>query len=167
MKPMSDFLENGVVEEEVHDTLSERVVHRFKRLYQQLNAGNAHGSLIDQVYSPEMVFEDSFHRIEGVPDFKAYCASVYENLSYCHFEFHQSWINQEDAMLIWTMRYAHPRLNKGNEITLEGASHIRFDNIRYEGKVYYHRDYFDGGRLLYEHVPLLGSVIKQLKKRMV
>jgi hypothetical protein len=65
-------------------------------------------------------------------------------------------------MLIWTMRYAHPRLNKGNEITLEGASHIR-----YEEKVYYHRDYFDGGRLLYEHVPLLGSVIKQLKKRMV
>ncbi|MFC3153432.1 nuclear transport factor 2 family protein [Litoribrevibacter euphylliae] len=144
------------------ETMAGKVVERFKDLFHHLNADNAQGPLIDQVYQGDMVFEDSFHRIEGLSAFKDYCESVYENLDYCCFDFHQAWINQEDAMLIWSMRYVHPRLNRGKEITIEGSSHIRFDH-----KVYYHRDYFDGGKLLYEHIPVLGSVIQQLKKRMV
>ena len=32
------------------------------------------------------------------------------------------------------------------------------------GKIYYHRDYFDMGSLLYEHLPLLGKIIQKLNK---
>jgi hypothetical protein len=56
------------------------------------------------------------------------------------------------------MKYAHPKLNKGRIITIEGASLIRFND-----KVYYHRDYFDGGQLLYEHIPVMGKLIQTLK----
>ena len=49
----------------------------------------------------------------------------------------------------------------GKPISVQGTSHIRFTD-----KVYFHQDYFDGGALLYEHVPVLGSIIQQLKKRM-
>jgi hypothetical protein len=34
------------------------------------------------------------------------------------------------------------------------------------GKIYYHRDYFDMGAMLYEHLPLLGRIIQRLKHRL-
>jgi hypothetical protein len=70
-------------------------------------------------------------------------------------------VTESDAMLTWTMTFSHPRLRGGRSISVEGASEISFDE-----KVYFHQDYFDGGNLLYEHVPVLGSVISYLKKRM-
>jgi hypothetical protein len=32
--------------------------------------------------------------------------------------------------------------------------------------VYLHRDYFDAGALLYEHLPVLGTLIGWLKRRL-
>ncbi|MFT6122958.1 MAG: hypothetical protein ACJASG_001486 [Oleiphilaceae bacterium] len=134
---------------------------QFKHLYATLNHANSGSDLIDQVYHQDMTFKDSFHSINGRDDFKQYCASLYENLSACDFVFHKSWITENDAMLTWTMTFSHPRLRGGRSISVEGASEISFNE-----KIYAHQDYFDGGDLLYEHIPLLGSVIGFLKKRM-
>lgn len=137
------------------------IVDRFKRLYQNLHAGNCRDGMIEQVYGEELVFEDSFHCIKGRENFISYCESLYENVSFISFEFHDEWIRDADAMLTWTMTYAHPRLRDGENIEVEGATMIRF-----EDKVVHHKDYFDGGRLLYENVPVLGTVINFLKKRL-
>ncbi|MFT7184737.1 MAG: hypothetical protein ACI84K_000103 [Pseudohongiellaceae bacterium] len=134
---------------------------QFKRFYENLNHDNYGSDLIDQLYHQDMTFKDSFHGINGLDDFKLYCGSLYENLSACDFVFHKSWVTESDAMLTWTMTFSHPRLRGGRSISVEGASEISFDE-----KVYFHQDYFDGGNLLYEHVPVLGSVISYLKKRM-
>lgn len=137
------------------------MVEAFKVLYHRLDATTCKSGIIESVYHEDMQFEDSFHRIEGVRAFRDYCDSLYENLSYCEFVFHNQWVTEEDAMLTWTMRYVHPRIKGGKEVSVEGATLIRFDQ-----KVYFHRDYFDGGELLYEHIPLMGRLIKTLKNRM-
>lgn len=137
------------------------LISEFKRLYENLDKTNCGSDLIDHVYDENIVFQDSFHTIEGINEFKQYCASLYENLASCEFVFHKSWINQGDAMLTWTMTFSHPRLKGGRLISVDGASEISFRE-----KIYAHQDYFDGGDLLYEHVPVLGSVISFLKRRM-
>ena len=35
---------------------------------------------------------------------------------------------------------------------------------RYGERIVYHRDYFDAGALVYEHIPLMGRAIWLLKK---
>jgi hypothetical protein len=137
------------------------LVDKFKDLYRALDHASCYKGLIEGVYEEDMVFQDSFHRIEGVDAFKNYCAGLYENLNYCEFEFHKEWIGNDDAMLTWTMSYSHPRLKGSKKIQVLGATELVFRD-----KVVYHKDYFDGGELLYEHVPVLGTVISQLKKRM-
>lgn len=137
------------------------VVEQFKVLYQTLNANNCQSGIVDQVYRRDVLFEDSFHRIEGLCAMKEYFNALYLNLQSSEFVFHDQWIGNGRAMLTWTMTYSHRKLNRGKQISIEGATEIRFDD-----KVYFHKDYFDGGGLLYEHVPLLGTVIKQLKKYM-
>lgn len=158
LSPLSDAHQASVQRTSSH---SETLVAAFKSLFQQLDKSNIHSGIIETVYDTNLLFEDSFHRINGRQAFKSYCESVYENVKFCAFDFHQQWVTDSDAMLIWTMHYAHPRLNKGKEITVQGSSHLRF-----EEKVFYHRDYFDGGQILYEHVPLLGKAIQHLKNRM-
>ena len=138
------------------------LVNDFKTLYQTLNANNIHDGLIEKVYRDDIQFKDSFHHLDGISEFTRYCDSVYENVIYSTFDFHEEMISQDQAMLTWTMNYAHPKLNGGNNIAVKGASHIQFTD-----KVYLHQDYIDGGELLYEHVPVLRWVIKKLKARMV
>lgn len=139
----------------------EQVVEQFKTLYQTLNASNCKSDIVDGVYRQDVLFQDSFHRIEGLDEMKNYFNALYLNLKSSEFVFHDQWVSNDSAMLTWTMTYAHDRLNKGHDISMEGSTEIRFDD-----KVFYHKDYFDGGSLLYEHVPVLGTVIKQLKKYM-
>ena len=139
---------------------SEKLLENFKQLYRVLNASNCKENIIEAVYADDIHFEDCFHHIEGIENFKNYCASLYENLNSCEFEFHDQWSDAGNAMLTWTMQYSHPKLNRGSKISVQGATQIRFNE-----RIYFHRDYYDGGELLYEHVPFLSLVIDKLKKR--
>jgi len=143
------------------ETASE-LVEKFKLLYNTLNANTCESGLISMVYAEEMEFIDCFHHIKTIEEFNRYCASIYENVQHCQFTFHEEFIKPDAAMLTWTMEYMHPKLNAGDMIYVNGSSHIKFNE-----KVYYHKDYVDGGELLYEHIPVLKRIIKFLKNRMV
>ncbi|TNC81635.1 MAG: transcriptional regulator [Oleiphilus sp.] len=141
----------------VHESL----VEAFKNVYQTMNRDSLDRALLAGIYDEQMHFEDSFHVIDGLDEFYRYCDSLYENVRSIDFRFHEQWVQEGQGMLTWTMQYEHPKLNRGKPIYVDGASHIRFQD-----RVYFHKDYFDGGQLLYEQVPLLGSAIRLLKGRM-
>jgi hypothetical protein len=69
--------------------------------------------------------------------------------------------SDNQAALYWTMSFCHPKLNQGSEIVVEGHSYL----VEQDNKVIKHRDYLDVGAMLYEHIPLLGSVVKTVKRR--
>ncbi len=67
---------------------AENLVNDFKTLYQTLNAKNIHDGLIQKVYRDDIQFKDSFHELDGIDAFTKYCDSVYENVVYSTFDFH-------------------------------------------------------------------------------
>ena len=154
-------LESGLQAEAQEDPKNLLLLEHFKSLYKSMCAEDLQEKLLEEVYAEELLFQDSFHKIESRASFLEYCSELYQNLKSCDFDFHDQFISDGQAMLTWTMTYSHPKLNRGRDISVQGSSHIRFNE-----KIYFHQDYFDGGALLYEHVPVLGSIIQQLKKRM-
>lgn len=134
------------------------VVERFKQTYNRLNAQSL--GLLNELYSHDLVFQDPFHRLSGLPALTAYFAELYRHVESSSFLFEDEIVQGNSAVLIWTMSLKHPRLNGGNLVTIPGSTHIRFRD-----KVTYHRDYFDGGAMLYEHLPLIGLVIRMIKER--
>lgn len=64
----------------------------------------------------------------------------------------------------WTMTLQAGGLNGGDPVVVPGSSYLRFGDS--DNLVVYHRDYFDMGQLVYEHVPLLGRVIGHVKARL-
>ncbi len=117
---------------------------------------------LTDIYSDDIQFRDPLHALNGIAKLTDYYASNMENLVDCRFEFHHSleMIERGEAILFWTMHYRHKKIAGGKPLELTGNSHLLFND-----KVYYHRDYYDAGAMLYEHLPLLGSAIRYVKKR--
>ena len=81
-------------------------------------------------------------------------------MEFCTFAFEEEVGQGDRAVLTWTMSLRHPRLNGGKLVTVPGSTHIRFHD-----KVFSHRDHFDAGAMLYEQLPLIGTVIRIIKDR--
>lgn len=117
-----------------------------------------------KVYTHDVAFEDPLHRINGLPALEAYFTALYENVTACRFDFHDRQRLGDIAFVTWTMRLSHPRLAQGRVIAVEGCSRLVFADDD-SGRVREHRDYFDAGALLYEHLPLIGPAIRLVKRR--
>lgn len=115
-----------------------------------------------EIYTADIRFVDPFQRIDGIVALTGYFEALYANLESARFEFAQRQRHGDQAFVCWTLRLVHPRLAGGHEVTVEGCSRLRFRGDR----VCEHRDYFDAGALLYEHLPLFGTAIRWLKHRL-
>ncbi|WP_304639877.1 nuclear transport factor 2 family protein [Pseudomonas sp.] len=138
-------------------TAAERFAEGFAAI------GRDNLSKLTDLYHDDLVFTDPLHEIHGLAAMHAYCANLYANVSETRFDFqHCQQLNETDAVLRWTMTFRHPRLGGGKPISLDGCSFLTFRG----DKVCRHRDYFDAGALLYEHLPVLGAIIGWLKGRL-
>ncbi|WP_087025002.1 nuclear transport factor 2 family protein [Thaumasiovibrio subtropicus] len=135
-------------------------IAHFVDLYQRLDKDNIH--LLKEVYDPDVVFVDPAHRIEGLAALEDYFESLYANLNYCEFDVHHFQEAAGKGYLHWTMRFSHPRLEKGEARSLEGCTMLTFAG----DKVVKHQDFFDLGAMLYEAVPVVGSIIRHIKARL-
>lgn len=137
-------------------------MHKFAERFAALNASNL--EQLSELYHPEICFRDPLHQVQGLPALKAYFAELYANVSELRFDFEGfDALDQSQGYLRWTLHYRHPRLASGRLISVAGCSYLRFQG----NKVISHRDYFDAGALLYEHLPLFGRLIRWLKGRLV
>ncbi|WP_420833112.1 nuclear transport factor 2 family protein [Shewanella gaetbuli] len=143
------------------NTQHPEIIDKFISVYQMLNKDNLH--LLEDIYRPNIQFQDPLHLVNGLHALTGYFADLYQNVTHIDFDIHAVNLSQDgqQASLFWVMSYCHPKLNKGKIIKVDGTSLLKFDE-----KIFYHRDYFDAGQMLYQHVPLLGSLINLLKKRL-
>ena len=116
-----------------------------------------------EVYTEDIVFSDPLHKVKGREALGRYFSTMYENVEQCHFTYHVRQLQDQQAFVTWTMTFIHPRLAGGKPIEVEGCSALIFAG---DGRVQRHRDYFDAGAMLYEQLPLMGSAIRWLKKRL-
>nr|WP_285817717.1 nuclear transport factor 2 family protein [Echinimonas agarilytica] len=129
-------------------------------MYLNLNADNV--EQLKQWYGVDATFVDPFHSVSGIDAIVHYFAAMYENVESIHFDYKWQMSNDDGTVIGWVMTFTHKKINGGKPVSVDGVSHIRIE----QGKVIYHRDFFDGASMLYEQLPVLGSMIRFLKKRM-
>lgn len=131
---------------------------RFIACYE--NLGTRDFSLLKTVYHSNVTFSDPLHVISGIDALLDYFDHLYTNVPQCAFKITSKTVVNETAFVEWQMEFVHSKLNKGRPILVEGVSKLR----AMDDKIIEHRDYLDLGSMLYEHIPLLGSAIKHVKK---
>lgn len=117
---------------------------------------------LDDIYSDNVIFVDPVTSHKGITALDLYFRNLLSNVNYCRFDINQTISSDQQLCLIWTMHFAHPKVANGNALTLDGVSHIHIAN----NKIVFQQDFYDLGAMLYEHVPLIGKIIRWLKQRL-
>ncbi|WP_026972038.1 nuclear transport factor 2 family protein [Aliagarivorans marinus] len=134
------------------------LVSKVQAFYSDLTSDSL--TQLGELYAQDALFQDPLHQLEGLAAIKHYFAGMLSNCEYCRFEFEEALVDGQQACLPWVMRLRHPKLNGGEEFSVTGLSRLKF-----AGKVYYHRDYFDVSEMLHDQLPLVGRLSRALKHR--
>ena len=114
---------------------------------------------LSEIYTDDILFIDPVKTISGLDDLTQYFENLYLSVLSCEFTLKSSMPDGQLHSLEWLMHLQHKKLSKNKTIAVDGASFIKFKNE----KVCYHRDYYDLGALIYENIPLLGSVVTKVR----
>ena len=133
-----------------------RVVDFFEQL--------APGSLdrIDTIYAPDAYFKDPFNEVRGLTSIRQVFDHMYQSLERPRFVVTSCMVDGNTCFLTWDFHFFFKRFDTQTLQTVRGGSHLRFNT---GGLLEFHRDYWDAAEELYEKLPLVGALMRWLKKR--
>ena len=112
---------------------------------------------MDQFYTENSTFQDPFNKVRGRSEIKRLFKDMFK-LDDVRFDVLESIQQDNKAFLTWDMYFTL----YGKQQKIHGGSYIHFDE---QGRVISHRDYWDAAEEVYEKIPLLGGVLRMIKKR--
>ena len=128
------------------------------RFFEQIDPSNV--SQLSQVYTPDAFFKDPFNEVRGIDAITHIFRHMFDQVDSPRFIITNSVIQGEQAFLTWDFLFRMKRFS-AEEHCISGATHVRFAA---DGRVNFHRDYWDAAEELYEKLPLLGSLMRALKR---
>ena len=114
------------------------------------------------IYDAQARFKDPFNEVQGLAEIERIFQHMYVALNQPHFLVTGQVVDGAQAFLTWEFRFRFKRFDTTTLQAVRGASHVVFNE---QGLVTMHRDYWDAAEELYEKLPVLGGVMRWLKKR--
>ena len=136
-------------------------IGRFVDFYQTLTPASL--PRIRDVYAEDAWFKDPFNDVHGADEIERIFAHMFDALTSPRFVIRDTVVEGDTAFLTWDFTFHMKEWKPLVEQHIHGASHVRFD---VEGKAKYHRDYWDAAEELYEKLPVIGWVMRGLRRRM-
>ncbi len=114
------------------------------------------------IYTDDCSFKDPFNEVQGVGAIRRIFEHMYATLDNPRFVVHERVAQGDQCFLTWDFIF---RLKSGGrpEIVVRGSSHLK---LAADGRICMHRDYWDVAEELYEKLPLLGTLMRWLRRRL-
>ncbi len=132
------------------------IVHAFETLsherVEQLGA----------LYASDARFKDPFNAVRGLGEIQRIFRHMYVSLESPRFTITNRIVEGSQCFLTWEFRFRFRRFQTRVEQCIVGGSHLQLDDA---GRITLHRDYWDAAEELYEKIPLLGALMRWLKRR--
>ena len=114
------------------------------------------------VYTQDAYFKDPFNEVTRLGEIEAIFAHMFTQVNEPRFEVTEVIAQGEQAFLVWDFVFRMKRFDTETLQRVKGSSHLRFSDA---GLIQYHRDYWDVAEELYEKIPVLGGLMRLLKRR--
>jgi hypothetical protein len=115
---------------------------------------------ISDFYTADAYFKDPFNEVRGIEKITPIFTHMFAQVDGPRFVVTGHVLQDEQAFLTWDFLFRMKRFST-DEQCIRGATHIRFAN---DGRVEFHRDYWDAAEELYEKLPVLGALMRGLKR---
>jgi len=119
---------------------------------------------ISNWYTTDARFKDPFNEVRGVPDITRIFEHMFHSLHAPHFVVTRQIVDGSHAFLVWEFHFRFKRFDTVTEQVVHGGSHL---TLTPQGLISEHRDYWDAAEELYEKLPMLGGLMRWLRKRAV
>ena len=117
---------------------------------------------LPSLYATDARFKDPFNDVRGLPAISGIFSHMFEALEAPRFVVHERIVQGSQCFLTWEFRFRFRRFKQGKDQVILGGSHLVFDTT---GLVTLHRDYWDAAEELYEKLPVVGSLMRWLRRR--
>ena len=134
-------------------------LYRVIDFFQSISADSAR--TLSLIYTDDVWFKDPFNEVQGLEQVSHIFTHMFEQVDAPRFVVTHSVLQDDQAFLTWDFLFRMRRFSD-QEQCIRGATHVRFAS---DGRVAYHRDYWDAAEELYEKLPVVGSLMRWLKTR--
>ncbi len=134
-------------------------VQRVIDFFEQLQP--AHVQRMAELYADDATFKDPFNEVHTRQGIERIFSHMFTSLDGPRFQIRDVVQQADQCFLTWDLHFRLKR-HTGDEQLIRGATQIRFAA---DGRIALHRDWWDAAEELYEKLPLLGPLMRWLKRR--
>ena len=116
-----------------------------------------------ELYAGEVFFNDTLLTLTTGRAVADYMGETGAKLDSSEVIVHQTIRDGVDVFVRWDMHFATSAFGMKIDSKSIGMTHLRFDE---DGRVVLHQDFWDAAGGLYEHLPLIGAVVRTAKRMM-
>jgi hypothetical protein len=117
---------------------------------------------MDELYTSDAYFKDPFNEVRGLSDVQRIFSHMYVSLYEPHFVVTNTVTQGDQCFIVWDFKFRFKRFDTVTVQTVRGCSHLQ---LAADGRISFHRDYWDAAEELYEKLPYVGALMRWLKKR--
>jgi hypothetical protein len=154
--PMEEYLVLAPAEPYVQ---SNKRIQAFIKLYDQLGDGSI-DKQIAETYAEKIYFNDTLVTIHDRQNLSQYLKHTQQQLDSIKFQVLSVQDTGRDSYVRWLMQTKCKAMGQAIDIQSNGISHLRFNA---DSKIIVHQDYWDSMQGFYEHLPLIGGVLRWIK----
>ena len=114
------------------------------------------------LYDSNARFVDPFNDVQGLPAVEAIFRHMFVALDEPRFVVTGQVVQDAQCFLLWNFHFRFKRFDTHTAQAIRGTSYLVFSEA---GLVTLHRDYWDAAQELYEKLPLIGGLMRWMKKR--
>ncbi|MFZ2269765.1 MAG: nuclear transport factor 2 family protein [Azonexus sp.] len=114
-----------------------------------------------EFYSDDAWFKDPFNEVRGIAAIQHIFTHMFTQVAEPRFVVTEKVVDANGAMLVWEFHFRVSLLGRGKAQLMRGVSHLKFAA---DGKVCHHRDYWDTAEELYSKLPVIGLVMRGLRR---
>ena len=114
------------------------------------------------IYHQNVRFVDPVGEHNGLEQVEHYFTHLLNSTQSCEFAVTSLLSEDRMALARWQMKMRHPTIGKGKEVVLDGVSELIIE----DGRIKQQTDFYDMGTMIYEHLPVLGALVRFVKRKM-
>lgn len=146
-----------------HDTPQD-ALNRVVQLFDHLQPSDL--TRLDQFYTEDAQFKDPFNEVQGLAAIRHIFEHMYASLDAPRFVVTQQVVQGTHAFVTWDFLFSIRTYQPQRVFTVRGATHFVLRQDQDTWRIAVHRDYWDVAEELYEKLPLVGALMRWLKRRM-
>jgi len=114
-----------------------------------------------EFYAADARFKDPFNEVATLADIQHIFSHMFRQVDQPRFVVTEQLVAANGVVLVWEFYFRVRRWGGGELQIMRGVSHLRFNA---DGKVCYHRDYWDAAEELYMKLPGIGLLMRGLRR---